>query len=252
MRKMNQRERKILNAGRTLVDRVKNYAEEIGVKYHDSITVTYVGIDWVGSYGLVGELNMKTQQIEFDECLKSWGEEKKASNLVQKKKNRIFYKIENDTIESIIVFSYKSKIGFYGKFNTPIIVMENSQLFDCENLYWFTVKDSKELLSDLERGYNYFDPQEFFRDSFDCNETRLLQSDLTKFEAEKYEGGEWKNLGRISVREFWDVMKWVDYIKVGDVVYSYDDYYHELNRDSFDPDKSYSFNEYDDYEEEEL
>lgn len=253
MRKMNQRERRVVKAGRNLAERIKEYVKDNEFKYSAYIDIYYIGVDWVGSYGRVGELNMGPREIIWDDCLNSSYEKKKSAGLLDKRSNQHFYIIDGDDyITGVVVFSSESSFGRFGHYRTPIIKMENGQLYDCENLYWFTVKDSKELLSDLERGYNYFDPQEFFRDSFDCNEARLLQSDLTKFEAEKYEGGEWKNLGRISVREFWNIMNWVSYIKVGDVVYSYDDYHHELNRDSFDPDKSYSFNEYDDYEEEEL
>lgn len=249
-RRVSNRERKIMNAGIHLVERIHEYAEVSGCKHEAYIDIHYIGVDWIGSYGRVGELNMGTREIIWDDCLASWNEEKKASGLIDRNSNNYYYIIDNtDYITGVIIFGDKSSFGRFGHYRTPIIKMENNQLYDCKNLYWFNVKDSKELLSDLQRGYNYFDPQEFFRDSFDCNETRLLQSDLTKFEAEKYEGGEWKKLGKISNGDFWELMNWVNYIKVGDVVYSFNDYYHELYRSHFDPECEYECSQIDEEEE---
>lgn len=217
-----------------LVERIHEYTEATGCKHEAYIDIHYIGVNWVGSYGRIGELNMGTREITWDDCLASW---KEAANLIAKKNNKIFFKADNGYINSIVVFSNDSSIGFYGKYNTTLITIENGQLFDADNMYWFNMKDSKELSDDLRRGYNYYDPEDYFRDSNDCKEARLLQSDLTKFPAEKYKGGEWKNVGKISVREFWELMNWVDYIKVGDVVYSFNDY--ELYRSEFDPEFEY-------------
>lgn len=250
MRNMNQRERRIVKAGKNIAERIKKYVKDNELKHSAYIDVYYIGVNWVGSYGRIGELNMGPREIIWDDCLSSWNEEKKAAGLIDKRSNQHFYIIDNsDYITGVVIFGEKSSFGRFGKYRTPVVKIENGQLYDCENLYWFNTEDSKELSEDLQRGYNYYDPQDFFRDSFDCKEARLLQSDLTKSEAEKYEGGEWKNVGKISVREFWELMNLVNYIKVGDVVYSFNDYYHELYRGHFDPEFEYECSQIDEEEE---
>ena len=47
---------------------------------------------------------------------------------------------------------------------TTFIRLYNGQVFDVTNQYWFTVNESKLLLKELEKGYNYNDPVDFFDD----------------------------------------------------------------------------------------
>lgn len=233
---VSNRDRKIMNAGIHLVERIHEYAEVSDLRHEAYIDIHYIGVNWVGSYGRIGELNMGTREIIWDDCLASWNEEKKAANLIAKKNNKIFFKADNDYINSIIIFSADSSIGFYGKYNTTVITMENGQLFDADNMHWFNVQDSKELSEDLRRGYNYYDPQRFYQDSDDSKQMSTLQSDLSKHQVEKYKGGEWIGLGKLTVNEFWDIIKVGQHIKVGNVVYTLNGYYHTLLRDDYDPD----------------
>lgn len=48
--------------------------------------------------------------------------------------------------------------------NNIFIKLANGQVFDVTNQYWFHVKESKLLIEELEKGYNYNDPVDFFDD----------------------------------------------------------------------------------------
>lgn len=51
------------------------------------------------------------------------------------------------------------------EFNGNIFIkLCNSQIFDVTNQYWFHIRESKLLLEELEKGYDYSDPVNFFDD----------------------------------------------------------------------------------------
>ena len=47
---------------------------------------------------------------------------------------------------------------------TTFIKLHNGQVFDVTNQYWFTLKESVLLVKELEKGYDYSDPVDFFDD----------------------------------------------------------------------------------------
>lgn len=46
------------------------------------------------------------------------------------------------------------------------IKLHNGQVFDVNNQFWFTLKESKLLLKELKRGYSYSDATNFFDDHY--------------------------------------------------------------------------------------
>lgn len=51
----------------------------------------------------------------------------------------------------------------YGENDTDdLIIMSNGQVFDVGNEHYFSIKDSKKLLHEIKRGYNYYFPNCFY------------------------------------------------------------------------------------------
>lgn len=53
------------------------------------------------------------------------------------------------------------------EFNSNIFIkLHNGQVFDVTNQYWFTLKESRLLVKELNNGYGYSDPVDFFDDHY--------------------------------------------------------------------------------------
>lgn len=47
-----------------------------------------------------------------------------------------------------------------------LIIMSNGQVFDVCNQHYFSIADSKVLLKEIKKGYDYYDPQYFYTDCY--------------------------------------------------------------------------------------
>ncbi len=107
---------------------------------------------WVGEYGLV---------------VSHWGDWFRTSPKYVYKTLRTLQnshnmnKWENVDGHYYYVPSNHKVLEFNG---TIFIKLHNGQIFDVTNQYWFHVKESRILIKELEKGYDYSDPVDFFDD----------------------------------------------------------------------------------------
>ena len=47
-----------------------------------------------------------------------------------------------------------------------LIIMSNGQVFDIGNQHYFSIQDSRVLLKEIKKGYDYYDPQYFYTDCY--------------------------------------------------------------------------------------
>lgn len=65
------------------------------------------------------------------------------------------------------------------KYNEDLYILSNGQIYDCSNMYWYDIHDSKKIKKLLKNGYIYINPSDYFKsnypepeydDSSDCDE----------------------------------------------------------------------------------
>lgn len=145
------------------VERMANYIKEV-MKFFGCDTISVInGEKWYGEYGHVCHLEKDKLVINRFE---------KLSNVY-----KLVHKIFNDTRvpqDDRIFVSYK--------WNTPSLIMiqggndisngnglfklNNGQLYDSYDLFWFSMNQSKILKKWLKGGYAYYNPQEFCTDYY--------------------------------------------------------------------------------------
>lgn len=136
----------------------KNYKELVKremTKYNiAAVTILEPGVHF-GNYGLVAS---------------NWGRwlRAKAKNVYKTLRTLQNYHNMNKW-ESVDGHYYYIPAGNHKVLNyngNTFIKLCNGQIFDVNNFYWFTLKESRLLIKELERGYIYTDATNFFDDHY--------------------------------------------------------------------------------------
>lgn len=87
------------------------------------------------------------------------------------------YQFDDGTYHYYYMPTGHSKIKYGSSEWDELIVLNNGQVFDIGNVYWFNMEDSRRLTREIKRGYKYIEPQYFFQDFDDYDYDDCVEED---------------------------------------------------------------------------
>ena len=155
---LKQWERKWVKGLRNLYDSLE------GEDTRNNLLVSVISSEhWFGDYGYVGVI--KNGVFDFDDI--PFEQKKMVMNILEKNNTKYFFVYDNYGDEKayhLYVYPKECNLLIDRKQNSYLVLLENKQIFDLINSYWYSVSDSYLLRKELTRGYWYDNPQEFYYD----------------------------------------------------------------------------------------
>ncbi len=123
---------------------------------------------WIGDYGKILCAAERLSMSDFrDYCISDskyvWKTIRNLYNSHNSKKWET-YQFDDGTFHYYYMPTGHSKIKYGSSEWDELIVLNNGQVFDVGNVYWFNIEDSHKLTREIKRGYQYIEPQYFFQD----------------------------------------------------------------------------------------
>ena len=144
---------------------MEKFVREILAMYNCDILYVVDGNKWYGNYGEVCYIDGYDKLQFHGDSLRS----------VYKAAHRIF--MDTKTSQDDRLYSASWWDGALVLFNNAhqsnyddnLFILANGQVYDAFNKYWYDIHASKLLKKWLKGGYNYTDPQTFYKDQ--CNDS---------------------------------------------------------------------------------
>lgn len=144
---------------------MEKFIKEILAMYNCNILYIVNGEKWYGNYGSVCYVRNNKIYYHYENLRAVY---KTAHKIFMDTRipqdDRIFAASSWDG--SLVLFDN----AHTSKYNSDLYVLSNGQIYDALNKYWFDIHASKKIKKLLKGGYNYTDPQTFYRDQYNDEE----------------------------------------------------------------------------------
>lgn len=152
---------------------MEKFVKGIMEMYNCNILYVIDGSHWYGNYGCCCWIDDNENLKYHYETLRS----------VYKIAHRIFMdtsKHQDDRMfaesshldRSLVLFNNAHR----NRYNDDLYVLNNGQLYDAFNKYWYDIHDSKTLKKWLKKGYIYGGPEDFYKDQCEDSDDEYYDS----------------------------------------------------------------------------